>query len=157
MNMIIIIVGGIFICFILLGIVKRVIKTIIGLALIVALVFGGLYLYNTYPKEVKDVSDTIKQVVNNNTVKDYLRVDKNGKYYVYSMTKDNNGRVIYPTGKIFDYPGANISIDKIINLASGNFKNLKRQYYKINRHGNPIVPKGIAPPRKFLQPKIAGR
>lgn len=154
MNKIIIILGAIFIVFMLLAIIKKVIKTIIGFILIIALIFGGLYLYNTYPNQVKDVSDTIKQVVDNNSVKDYLRVDINNKYYVYVATKDENGKAVYPTGKIFDYPEANISINKIINIANGDFKNMKKQYYTIDKTGNPIVPKGITPPRKFLQPKI---
>ena len=154
MDILIIILGAIFIGFILLGIIKKVIKTIFGFILIIALILGGLYLYNTYPTQVKDVSNTIKQVVDNNSVKDYLRVDANDKYYVYVATKDANGKIIYPTGRIFDYPEANISINKIINISNDGFKSMKKQYYVIDKIGNPIVPTGITPPRKFLQPKL---
>jgi hypothetical protein len=153
MDKLILIAGGIIIVFILLGIVRKVVKTIIGLALIVALIFGGLYLYNTYPNEVKNVSNTINDVVNSSTALDYLREDKTGKYYVYHETKDAQGKIIYPTGKIFDYPEADINLNNIINIANGNFKGFKKQYYKIDKKGNPIVPQGITAPRKFLQPK----
>lgn len=154
MDKVIFIALAVFAGIILLGIIKKIVKTIIGLALIAALIFGGIYIYNTYPNEVKNVSNTIQNVVDNTTVKDYLRVDENGKYYVYVEKKDDNGKFIYPKGKIFDYPNADISIDKIIDIASGDFKNLKRQYYKIDKHGNPIVPAGVTPPRKFIQPNI---
>jgi hypothetical protein len=153
MNTIVLVAGGIFICFILFGIIKKVIKTIIGLALIIALVLGGFYLYNTYPNEVKNVSDTIKNAVNSSTIKDYLRVDANGKYYVYNDTKTANGKIIYPTGRIFDYPDADINLNNVIDIAKGNFKGFKKQYYNIDKVGNPIVPNGVTPPRKFLQPK----
>lgn len=154
MNITVIVVCGVIIGFILLGIIKKVVKAIIGLVLIIALILGGLYIYNTYPSQVKDISSTIKQVVNSTTTKDYLRADTSGKYYVFVATKTSSGNYSKPTGKIFDYPGVDIGLDKIINIASGDFKNLKKQYYKIDKEGNPIVPTGITPPRKFLQPKL---
>jgi hypothetical protein len=155
MNTPIMIVIGIFAIIVLFGIIKKIVKAFIGIAIIAVIIFCGIYITNTYPNEVADITNTVRQVFDNTTVKDYLRVDSNDKYYVYIETKDSSGKTINPTGRIFDYPDADINLTNIIDIANGEFKGLKKQYYKIDKTGNPIVPSGVKAPRKFLQPKIS--
>ena len=114
-----------------------------------------------------------------NFVNDYMRTKiVNGKYedFVYTIRRDEEGKVINKDEKvncyIYDFvieETNNIDYWKKVNNIHYNlpisfefgsnkvnkyeneYKPLKRRYFEVDENGEPIVPKGEEPPKKYLQ------